>query len=120
MNVLMTSMIGILGSMDPATLVVAFADSDGGELAILLLLLSGPIYFSIIYGRYRNKDKRHFHEKETPVRMTNLQSYDQFYEHLKGQRSSTIKGANNKLVEGSLVKSSGGLQSVIDNTLKKG
>jgi len=120
MSILMTSMVSILSSINSTTLSFAFANSEGGAYAVFTILLAGPIYFAVIYGRYRNKDKRHLHEKETPVRMSNLQSYDQFVEHLKGQRSRTLKGANNKRVEGSLVQSSSSFQVYIDNALRKG
>ena len=120
MSVLITSAVSILSGIDPAMLSLAFAGVEGGELAVFIILLAGPVYFAIIYGRYRNKGKRHIHEKETPVRMSNLQSYDQFYEHLVRQRSGTLRGANYKRVEGSLVQGGSALQSLIDNSLKRG
>ena len=120
MGILTTSALSVLSSINAATLSFAFASSEGAEYAVLLILLAGPIYYAVIYGRYRNKDKRHIHEKETPVRMSNLQSYDQFCEHLVRQRSRTLKGANYKRVEGSLVQGGGALQNLIDNNLRRG
>ena len=104
MNTLVTS---IFLSINPALWAVFFADSDEGGLAILILLLAGPIFFSIMYFRYRNSDKRHSHERETPAQMSNLRAYDNFVQHLTRQRSRTIAGENSKRVEGSLAKNSG-------------
>jgi len=99
-----TLLFGPINSLDPALLSLAFFDSDGGELLILLFLLAGPLYFIAIYYQYRNKDKRHFHEKETPTQMSNLQVYDNFRERLTRQNSKRLKGENGRRVEGSLVK----------------
>jgi hypothetical protein len=69
------------------------------------LFLAGPIFFGITYARYRNRGERHYHERETPVNMTNLQSYDNYVQRLTEQRSSKISGANSQQVNGSLVQS---------------
>jgi len=100
-----TLLSGLISDIDSALLSSAFYDSDGGELFILAFLLAGPIYFFAVYYRYRNKDKRHFHEKETPAQMSNLQSYDNFRERLTRQNSKRLKGENGRRVEGSLVPS---------------
>jgi hypothetical protein len=79
-------------------------DSDGILYVGCALFLAGPLFFMITYARYRNRGERHYHERETPVRMDNLQVYDNLEKRLTGQDSSVIFGANNKQVEGSLVK----------------
>ena len=98
---------GIISSIDPAMFSLAFFESDGAGFLIFLLLLSGPIYYLVIHTRYRNRDKRHLHEKETPAQMSNLQSYDNYVERLMRQNSSRLKGENGRRVEGSLVQKSG-------------
>jgi hypothetical protein len=77
------------------------------------LFLAGPIFFGITYMRYRNQGERHYHERETPVRMENLQVYDTFERHLVKQESSRIAGANDRQVKGSLVQG-GALGSVAE------
>lgn len=109
-------LLNILSSLDSATALMAtlaaplavFLDSssdEGMELG-LLLLLSGPAFFLFTYLRYRNTDKRHYHEVETPAEMSNLQQYDNLVEHLTRQRSSQIDGANDSMVTGSLANRS--------------
>ena len=93
--------------VDPATLSIFFDSDGGGEFLIFFLLIAGPVYGITVYARYRNKDKRHFHEKETPVQMSNLRGYDNFVKSLKRQNSNKIKGANDARVEGSIVKNQG-------------
>ena len=63
-----------------------------------LCLLSGFIYFFIIYSKYRNKDARHKHELETKRTVSNLKQGDNFVKHCTGLKSSTISGANNKTI----------------------
>ena len=77
-------------------------DGNGGFLFGAILFLAGPIFFSVTYARYRNKGARHYHEKETPVTMSDLQVYDNFVVCHTGQKSNTIPGANQTKVEGTL------------------
>jgi hypothetical protein len=105
MNTLLTS---IFLSINPAVWSIFLESDEGdGSAAIFLILLAGPIFFIAMYTRYRNTDKRHFHEKETPVQMSNLRAYDNFVKHLTRQDSSKIRGENGSRVEGSIVKSKG-------------
>ena len=71
-----------------------------------LFLLMGFIYFSIIYGKYRNAGARHTYEKETKRDMTNLKEEDNFVRHEKGLSNSTMRGANNNSIKGSIVNKS--------------
>jgi hypothetical protein len=86
-------------------------DSDNAFYLGAILFLAGPIFFGVTYMRYRNRGARHYHERETPVNMENLQVYDNFASRLLEQRSSTIPGANGQQVNGSLVKD-GALESM--------
>jgi hypothetical protein len=88
-------------------------DSSGVFYVGAALFLAGPLFFTITYARYRNRGERHYYERETPVRMDNLQTYDNLEQRLTRQESPLIVGANNKRVDGSLVKG-GSLESVTD------
>ena len=65
-----------------------------------LFLLSGIIYFFVIYNKYRNTGARHSHESETKSNMKNLRSVDDFVRHKTRLSSSTMDGANNKRISG--------------------
>lgn len=67
-----------------------------------IFLLSGIIYFFIMYNRYRNSNARHTYETETKTNVTNLQKIDNFIQSKKGLTSSTMTGSNNKRVNGAL------------------
>jgi hypothetical protein len=85
------------------------------------LFLAGPLFFAITYAYYRNRSERHHHERETPVRMDNLQVVDEFSRHLTAQESPRIAGANNSQVEGSLVQADAlsSLTGTLDSMLRK-
>ena len=68
-------------------------------------LLSGIIYFLIMYYRYRNSNARHTYEKETKREISNLKSVDTFIKARHGLRNAWMDGANNKKVEGTKVNS---------------
>ena len=65
-----------------------------------LFLLSGIIYFIIIYSRYRNSNARHNYELETETNMTDLEEVDEFIESKHGLSSPTMLGANNTRLTG--------------------
>ena len=69
-----------------------------------LFLLSGFIYFWIIYSKYRNTGARHNYETETKTNMTNLREDDSFVKRRTRLDSSTMDGANNKKITGNLSK----------------
>ena len=83
-----------------------FADNagEGGGYIGLILLLAGPIFYAVTYARYRNRGERHYHERETPVQMSNLKVYDTFVRSQKGSKSSKISGENSTQVAGTLAK----------------
>lgn len=68
-----------------------------------LFLLSGFIFFLVMYMRYRNSSARHHHEKETKTRMFNLRKIDNLIKRQKGLSNPKIAGANNKRVSGQSV-----------------
>ena len=65
-----------------------------------LLLLPGIVFFGIMYARYRNAGARHTYEKETIHQMSDIKGYDNFMEHRRRLRSSTIEGMNNTSLKG--------------------
>ena len=65
-----------------------------------LFLLSGIIYFIIMYARYRNPNARHTYETDTKTDMSNLREIDNFIQSKRGLTNSTMSGANNKKVNG--------------------
>ena len=65
-----------------------------------LFLLSGFIYFWIIYSKYRNTGARHNYETETKTDMKNLREQDRFIVKRTRLDSSTMEGANNKKITG--------------------
>jgi hypothetical protein len=99
----MTAFLAYFGSLVALPLAL-FMDGEDPILFVFIVLLAGPLFFGVTYMRYRNRGERHYHERETTVRLDNLQTYDNFVQHIKGTSSPTIKGANGTQVEGSLVK----------------
>ncbi|WP_157962437.1 growth/differentiation factor [Homoserinimonas sp. OAct 916] len=75
------------------------SDGEGGNLG-LLFLLSGPIFYVVIYLKYRNVDKRHKHESETEASLHNMQLHDQFVQSKTGLTKREMAGANNNDVRG--------------------
>lgn len=88
--ILMSILVEIL-----AFILFWFVDWDGYQW---LLLLSGIIYFFLIYNRYRNKDARHHHETETDIKMYNVKQSDRLVKRKTGLSNSKIEGANNMQV----------------------
>ena len=79
-----------------------------------LFLLSGFIYFFVIYNKYRNTGARHSHETETKSNMKNLRSVDEFVKHKTHLSNSTMDKANNKKVSGT-TKNKDLLNNIKDN-----
>jgi hypothetical protein len=77
-------------------LLTKFVDFDLNWIFLLL----GPIYYAIIYSRYRNSGARHRHELETKKKMDNLRTVDQLVTRRTGLRNSRMSGANNHMVSG--------------------
>ncbi|WP_435299969.1 hypothetical protein [Timonella sp. A28] len=85
------------------TLLAVYADTAStseGDLIKLVLLLAGPAFFMVMWGRYRNSRQRHFHEKETKAQTANLVSHDRKVGERRGVSASRISGANSTRVKG--------------------
>ena len=63
-----------------------------------LMILSGFVYFSIFYSKYRNKGARHTHEKCEKTKIENVRVSDVLVGRLTKLRNSRIDGANNTSV----------------------
>lgn len=91
----------------PKLLIVSFLVELLGLLLMILaddfdyryiFLLSGIIYYIVIYARYRNQGARHYHEKETKREMTNIQQKDILLRRKNHLSNSRMTGANNNSV----------------------
>ena len=69
-----------------------------------LFLLSGIIYFWVMYSKYRNSGARHYHETETKTNMTNLREYDNLVKRKTRLRNAVMEGANNTKISGTTRK----------------
>ena len=90
---LVSVLVEILG-----LIAMLFADFDYNWI----FLLSGFIYFTLIFLRYRNSDARHEYEIETKTDTTNLRKVDKFIKAKKRLTNSVMVGANNKNLNGKL------------------
>lgn len=101
--------------LGPLHSVVLFAssnsDSNGGILP-LLFLLSGFVFYGVMYRKYRNVDKRFHYETSTQTEKLNMQQADELIESLTDLRNARIQGANNESVAGA-----GGLMSLMTGDL---
>ena len=70
-------------------------------LAVLIEILK-----CIIYNKYRNTGARHRHESETKSNMKNVRSVDNLVKRMTGLSNSTMDGANNTRVSGTVRNSS--------------
>ena len=86
-----SALVEILG-----ILAMLFVDIDNSWI----FLLSGLIYYIIMYAKYRNSNARHTYETDTKTNMSNLRKVDNFIQSKKGLTNSTMNGANNRVVNG--------------------
>ena len=93
-----SALVEVLGIIAMLFAQSTIADDDSSWPWIFLL--SGIIYFAIIYAKYRNTGARHSHESETNAEMKNIREVDNFIKKEKGLSNSTMNGANNKRVSG--------------------
>ena len=70
-----------------------------------LFLLSGFLYFMLMFVRYRNSNARHSYETETKKSISNLRKVDNFIQSKKGLTNSMMNGANNKQINGQSMSS---------------
>src|SRR5699024_8855487 len=93
----------------------AAATSSGstGSIADVaaVFLLSGFIFYGLMFLRYRNINKRHQHESETEATTADMRSEDRRVDSVTGSTSSRMSGANNRQVRGAQQKIAGFLPS---------
>ena len=75
-----------------------FADAEDTDLTWLFLLI-GVIFWAFWNEKYRNKNARHSHEKETKSTMDNLRKNDVFVTKRTKLSDQKIKGVNNKSID---------------------
>ncbi len=63
-----------------------------------IFLVSGFLYYFIIYNRYRNSSARYKYETETKINMTNLIKSDNLVKHETKLSNSHMIGANNNTI----------------------
>lgn len=68
-----------------------------------IFLLTGIVYYLLMYGKYRNKSARHRHEAETKKTMRNIFKVDDKIKRLTGLSNSRMRGANNEKVAGTSI-----------------
>lgn len=59
-----------------------------------IFLLSGFVFYFIMWLRYRNAGARHTYEKETKTNVKNVRKEDRFIKELKRLKNSNIEGRN--------------------------
>lgn len=80
---------------------------DNPAFLALVGLTPGFIYYWIMKNRYRNMSARHYHESETKATVENLKRNDVIVKNMKELRNSTMTGANNRTVSGTVAKGGG-------------
>lgn len=99
----------------PKLVIVSFIIEILGLIAMLLtlsdnndwpyfFLSSGPIYYVIIYAKYRNTGARHKHELETKTNMTNLKKHDRLVRKQTRLTNQKMTDANNTNISSINVK----------------
>lgn len=96
---LISTIIEIIGVI--LALIIASSSEEPGIL-VILLMLAGLIYFGVMYSKYRNKGARHFHETETEKEVSNMSKIDELIKHQTGLTNSSMNGANNMRVNGTI------------------
>ena len=77
-----------------------FTEFEGGVIIYLLAALAGLIFYGVKGSKYRNASARHYYEKETKNKLSNVKKKDELIEHRTNLSDSTMAGANNRKLEG--------------------
>ena len=78
------------------------ADSSSGEegavkaVVVIALLLAGPLFYGLTWGRYRNTGKRHDHRRDTRSATAAERGADTHVRRLVGRTNRTMDGANHE------------------------
>lgn len=98
---IVSAIIEIFGAL-LALILTLFVISDEETHYQWLLLLSGFIFYGLMYLRYRNADARHTYELETKREVANMRTRDDFIKERKRLRDSEIRGRNDTMRKGDL------------------
>jgi len=98
----------------PKLLGISFLVEILGFLAMLfvdfdynwIFLLSGILFYILMFKRYRNSNARHKHETETKKQMSSLRNVDTLIKRRNGLKNSRMQGANNTKVSGKTISNS--------------
>ena len=80
----------------------------------LVFLLSGVVFYGLVYRYYRNADKRYRYETQTEATVENMRREDKYKKTRRKLSSSRMQGANNRSIRGAQVHPDG-----LDQQLKK-
>lgn len=80
----------------------------------LVFLLSGVVFYGIVYRYYRNADKRYRYETQTEATLENMRHEDKYKKTRRRLSNSRMQGANNRSIRGAQVHPDG-----LDQQLKK-
>lgn len=83
--------------MNVLLLINVYASSSEGDLALYALAagpLAGIAFFSYIFRRYRNIDKRHKYEHSPHVRSSVTKTEDRFLGTVKESREARVRSEN--------------------------
>lgn len=83
-----------------ASLAESTSESGDPRAFGLLLLLLGPLVYTLIYLRYRNPGARHHYERETEAWIDGLKTGDTYLESRRRTRDEKIPGANSTELKG--------------------
>jgi hypothetical protein len=92
-----------------AGLAVSESTDVDPRLAVLTLLIAGPLVYAWIHLRYRNKHARHHYESETEVKVESMVATDNLIARRRGTRDSKLPGANAGKTRGNAVDSALGV-----------
>ena len=94
-------MLTTLALTQAADLVTVLADGSSSKSSgevILFLLALGPAagigFYTMIFLRYRNTDKRYRYEHETSSEVAKVQAFDQLVDRVRGTQRRRIDGDN--------------------------
>lgn len=82
---------------------VLLSQQTAGTTDIILYVLFGmigPIYYGVKHSKYRNGSARHNYEIVTPSEISDLKEQDVLLRRERGLDNSSMRGANNKRLEG--------------------
>lgn len=71
-----------------------YGSDEGGAWFWLLGPIGGIGFYTFIFLRYRNTDKRHAFEHESATEMRDLRTHDQRVDRIRGTTETAIRGRN--------------------------